>query len=179
MAGNFTNHSAGWSTSQSSSTVTFPRLSRCQNSLSPRDTNRGSAQDRVAGLRAALAWREGGPFGGPSTSWPVAFCRLGAGARRGQAPARPGRSRLAACTTKTCWMLTALNPREIASRTTCSRCPSASTASTNGWDRSSRRPPSQHPLHQLLDLGGSGCLEVSSCRPERATKTRFGSLIQN
>ena len=74
--------------------------------------------------------------------------------------------------------LTAEKPREMPSSTTCSRCPSGSIASTNGWDRSMRRP---------LDLSirsTSSCtcaelriVDVSSCRPARATNTRLGSLI--
>ena len=76
-------------------------------------------------------------------------------------------------------MFTAANPREMPSRTTCSRWPSGNIASTNGWLRSIRRP---------LDLSirsTSSCtcavvrmVVVSSCRPARATNTRDGSLIQ-
>ena len=65
------------------------------------------------------------------------------------------------------------------SSTTCSRCPSGSIASTNGWLMSMRRP---------LDLSirsTSSCTcavlsirLVSSCRPLRAMNTRLGSLIQ-
>ena len=50
-------------------------------------------------------------------------------------------------------MLTAEKPRLMPSRTTCSRCPSGSIASTNGWLMSMRRPLDfEHPLDQLLHL---------------------------
>ena len=76
-------------------------------------------------------------------------------------------------------MLTAVKPRLMPSSTTCSRCPSGSIASTNGWLRSIRRPERlEHPLHQLLDLRLVSTRLVSSCRPWRATNTRLGSLIQ-
>ena len=51
-------------------------------------------------------------------------------------------------------MLTAVKPRLMPSRTTCSRWPSGSIASTNGR-RQVDPPPArlQHPLDQLVDLG--------------------------
>ena len=101
--------------------------------------------------------------------------------RRGRASgcrARPGPSSRAARSTNL-RMLTAEKPRLMPSSTTCSRWPSGSIASTNGWLMSIRRP---------LDLSirsTSSCTcaavsirLVSSCRPLRATKTRLGSLIQ-
>ena len=76
-------------------------------------------------------------------------------------------------------MLTAVKPREMPSRTTCSRWPSGSIASTNGWLMSMRRP---------LDLSirstssctcaGVSTVVVSSWRPCLATNTWLGSLIQ-
>src|SRR3954469_69110 len=49
-------------------------------------------------------------------------------------------------------MFTAEKPREMPSSTTCRRWPCGSIASTNGWDRSMRRPLDLHPLDQLLHL---------------------------
>ena len=76
-------------------------------------------------------------------------------------------------------MLTALNPRLMPSSTTCSRCPSGSIASTNGWLTSIRRPLD----FSIRSTSSCTCAVlsirlVSSCRPLRAMKIRLGSLIQ-
>ena len=76
--------------------------------------------------------------------------------------------------------LTALNPRLMPSSTTCSRWPSGSIASTNGWLRSMRRPE----LLSIRSTSSCTCAWVStrlvsSWRPCRATKTRSGALIHS
>ena len=76
-------------------------------------------------------------------------------------------------------MLTAENPRLMPSRTTCSRWPSGSMASTNGRLMSIRRPLDL----SIRSTSSSTWAEVSmrlvsSCRPLRAMNTRLGSLIQ-
>jgi hypothetical protein len=91
----------------------------------------------------------------------------------------PTRSAIRVARTTNLRMFTAEKPRAMPSSTTWRRCPSGSIASTNGWETSTRRP---------LDLSirsTSSCtwaavriVEVSSCLPPRATKTRLGSLIQ-
>jgi hypothetical protein len=52
----------------------------------------------------------------------------------------PTRSSRRAARTTYLRMLTAENPREMPSSTTCRRCPPGSIASTNGWLTSMRRP---------------------------------------
>ena len=76
-------------------------------------------------------------------------------------------------------MFTAEKPRLMPSSTTCSRCPSGSIASTNGCERSMRRPLD----FSIRSTSSWTCaalssVEVSSWRPARATNTRDGSLIQ-
>ena len=69
--------------------------------------------------------------------------------------------------------------RVMSGMTTCSREPSGSIASTNGVERSTRRPDdlsirSTRSCTWLPDR----IVVVSSLRPRLATKTRPGSLIQ-
>ena len=76
-------------------------------------------------------------------------------------------------------MLTAEKPRLMPSRTTWSRWPSGSIASTNGRLMSTRRPDD----FSIRSVSSCTCAVVSirlvsSWRPLRAMKTRLGSLIQ-
>ena len=66
------------------------------------------------------------------------------------------------------------------SSTTCSRCPSGSIASTNGWLRSIRRPLRlEHPLDQLLHLGAASGPGWSARAGRAGRRTPGdGSLIQ-
>ena len=95
-------------------------------------------------------------------------------------PSATSSSRLCACSTNL-RMLTAMCRRVMSGMTTCSREPSGSIASTNGVDRSIRRPRrAQHPLDQVgAPRRRRGSSSSARCGRARATNTRPGSLTQN
>ena len=76
-------------------------------------------------------------------------------------------------------MLTAQLTRVMSGIATCSREPSSSIASTNGVEKSMRRPV-LFSIRSTRSRTSSAVstVVVSSLRPLRATKTRDGSLIQ-
>jgi len=93
-------------------------------------------------------------------------------------PSPTSSSRLPARTTNL-RIFTAQCRRVMSGITTCSRLPSASIASTNGWLRSTRRPEDFNIRStRSCSWPGSSTVVVSSLRPARATNTRPGSLIQ-
>ena len=76
-------------------------------------------------------------------------------------------------------MLTAQWRRVTSGITTCSRDPSGSSASTNGWLTSTRRPLERSIRSTRSCTWGSvSTTVVSSLRPSRAQNTRDGSLNQ-